>query len=86
MRFYNPFNSLDKISVYEFRDSVKPTQKTYKQIKNYYNTVIKYINSDDEEIFTETGFFSVNGNVKDIALAYTRDYIWFDEKYNGKNK
>lgn len=83
----NPFRGIDDIIKSEFKEASKITKKNYYRIWQYFSKMQHKnygMNDIDEELYTQSEFESLRWNIYDIALAYTRDYIWFDEKYKGK--
>jgi hypothetical protein len=61
----------------EFRDASRITGKSYDLIADYYVACKKSL---DATIHTEFEFYELKNDVKDLALSFTRDYVWFDEK------
>jgi len=74
----------------EFREASKITGKPYRNIATYYRMLCHSDILDPEnccspirlgaDIMTEFEYDQYNKEQRETALAFTRDYIWFDEK------
>ena len=89
MRINNPFKSLDKILADEFKISSRIAIKNYYAVKRYYTKMLntKFENYAEPDVYyTQADYDEFDGNRKDIALAFTRDFIWFDDRYKNDKK
>jgi hypothetical protein len=61
----------------EIREATKQTGKDYEDITRYYLLCKKRLGYYD---YCEPKYERIRENIKEQAIAYTRDYIWFDER------
>lgn len=71
--------TIDDLTNIEFKNSARDTKKQYCSIAKYFLTTLRKLNNNDN-IHTEFEYRETIIKNKEMALAYTRDYIWFDEK------
>lgn len=62
----------------EFKEASKITGKKYEEITKYYTQCKKQL--DNQNIYTTIEYEEQKIEIREQALALTRDYIWFDEK------
>lgn len=61
----------------EFRESAKITGKSYEDITEYYQLCKKQLT---EHTYTEYEYNEKQVEIREQAISYTRDYVWFDER------
>jgi hypothetical protein len=61
----------------EFKEASKITGKSYEDITEYYALCKARLT---EQIYTEYHYNEQQTEIREQALSYTRDYVWFDEK------
>lgn len=63
----------------EFKEASTITGKSYEDIAEYYSLCKKRL--EEHHIYnTEFEYYEKATEIREQAIAYTRDYVWFDEK------
>ena len=70
---------IDSVIEKEFKEAAKTTKKQYCSIVSYFFTAMNVLETKDP-VYTDFHHKENNKLATDLALSYTRDYIWFDEK------
>jgi hypothetical protein len=61
----------------EFREASKITGKSYEDIAGYYALCKTRLT---QQIYTEYHYHEQQTEIREQALSFTRDYVWFDER------
>lgn len=71
--------SIDKITINEFKESSVIVNKNVRDIFIYYYKTFAKIYFLKHSDYTKIKSHQDIYNIHEIAVAYTRDYIWFDD-------
>jgi hypothetical protein len=72
--------TIDHVIEKEFKEASRITKKPYSDIANYFLGALHKLDSV-EVVYTEMEYKETISKYKDVALTYTRDFIWFDEHH-----
>ena len=71
--------AIDTIILEEYKKNATLTNKKFCDIVSYHNKIISIVK--DNDVHTELEYRTDIKDKQEIALAFTRDYVWFDDYF-----